>query len=288
MTLDWAYKAALTATTVALLLAVAQLFGRRLAGILAGLPTVTGPALVWLALDMGTDFAAEAALGSVAASAMCGLFAVGYERASRRYGPLSAVAVATAASALPVPLLMTWNATDATPGLLLVAVAVICVLCVAWIPATPASSDIAAAPSRRRHIELWVTAAVSGLVSGITARFAPEVGAFWAGVLASPPLIAAAVAMHLQLSGARPAGAVARFLRGYAAGLIGRCSFAAFFALLLLAAGVGTATLVATAAGCAVTLAVSRVLTRLERRPVGATLARITTSGVDVRPARRR
>ncbi|MFN9185151.1 MAG: DUF3147 family protein, partial [Betaproteobacteria bacterium] len=75
--MDWAYKAVLTATTVALLLAVAQLFGRRLAGILAGLPTVTGPALVWLALDHGTDFAVEAALGSVAASALCGLFAVG-------------------------------------------------------------------------------------------------------------------------------------------------------------------------------------------------------------------
>lgn len=106
--MDWAYKAVLTATTVALLLAVAQLFGRRLAGILAGLPTVTGPALVWLALDHGTDFAVEAALGSVAASALCGLFAVGYVRAGRRFGPVVARLAACAASLvqLPLPLLV--------------------------------------------------------------------------------------------------------------------------------------------------------------------------------------
>jgi hypothetical protein len=106
-------------------------------------------------------------------------------------------------------------------------------------------------------------------------------------VLASPPLIAAAVAVHLQLSGPAPDGAVARFLRGYAAGLIGRCSFAALFALLLLAAGVGTATLIATAVGCAVTLAVSRVLTRLESRTAGAAFAHVTTSGSPVRRSER-
>lgn len=272
--MDWAYKAALTAATVALLLAVAQLFGRRLAGILAGLPTVTGPALVWLALDLGTEFAVEAALGSVAASAMCGLFAVGYERASRRHGPLRAVVVATVASTLPVPLLLTWSATGAAPALLLVAVVLICVLCVVWIPSPSAGCDVAAAPSRRRHIELWVTAAVSGVVSGFTAAAAPEVGPFWAGVLASPPLIAAAVAMHLQLSGAAAEGAVARFLRGYAAGLIGRCSFAAFFALLLLAAGIGTAALLATLIGCSVTLAVARALRNWETRQTSAVVAR--------------
>lgn len=53
--MDWSNKAMLTAATVAALLALARLFGHRLAGILAGLPTVTGPALLWLALDHGAD-----------------------------------------------------------------------------------------------------------------------------------------------------------------------------------------------------------------------------------------
>jgi hypothetical protein len=262
--MDWAYKAVLTATTVALLLAVAQLFGRRLAGILAGLPTVTGPALVWLALDHGTEFAVQAALGSVAASALCGLFAVGYERASRRRGPLAAVLVAGLASAAPMPLLAAVHL-DASPLLLLLGVVAVCTLCVTWIPATSASRDVAAPPARRRALELWLTAAVSGLVSGVTALAAPEVGPFWAGVLASPPLIAAAVAVHLHAA-ARTEGAVARFLRGYAAGLIGRSGFAALFAALLAPTGVVAAAVVATVIGCMATLATAQVLRTLERR----------------------
>jgi hypothetical protein len=265
--MDWAYKAALTATTVALLLAVAQLFGRRLAGILAGLPTVTGPALVWLALDMGTDFAVQAALGSVAASALCGLFAVGYERASRRFGPVAAVLVASAVSALPLPLIAGWSSLSASPLVLLLAVVVVCVLCVVWIPATQPSRVVVATAPRRLAIELWLTAGVSGLVSGITAYAAPQFGPFWAGVLASPPLIAAAVAIHLHLSTHHRAdGAVARFLRGYAAGLIGRSGFAALFAALLAPAGVVTAALLATVIGCAATVATAGVLRHVEKR----------------------
>lgn len=265
--MDWAYKAVLTATTVALLLAVAQLFGRRLAGILAGLPTVTGPALVWLALDHGTDFAVEAALGSVAASALCGLFAVGYERASRRFGPVVAVLAACMASLAPLPLLVGWSSAPGSPLPLLCAVMTVCVLCVALIPATSARRDIVAQPSRRQALELWITAGVSGLVSGTTALAAPQVGPFWAGVLASPPLIAAAVAINLHVTApSRSDGAVARFLRGYAAGLIGRSGFAALFGALLAPTGVITAVLLATAIGCLATLATAQVLRSIERR----------------------
>jgi hypothetical protein len=265
--MDWAYKAVLTATTVALLLSVAQLFGRRLAGILAGLPTVTGPALVWLALDMGTDFAVEAALGSVAASAMCGLFAVGYERASRRCGPVIAVLVASAASALPLPLIGMWTSLAWSPLALLLAVIVVCTLCVAWIPATQPSRVVVAPAPRRLAIELWLTAGVSGLVSGVTAAAAPQVGPFWSGVLASPPLIAAAVAIHLHMAAHHHGdGAVARFLRGYAAGLIGRSGFAALFAALLAPTGVVTAVVLATVIGCAATMATAGVLRHVEKR----------------------
>ncbi len=271
--MDWGYKAVLTATTVALLLAVAQLFGRRLAGILAGLPTVTGPALVWLALDMGADFAIEAALGSVAASAVCGLFAVGYERASRRFGPVVAVLLATLASALPLPLIAGWTSMSASPMLLLLGVVGVCTLCVAWIPATQPSRMVVAPAPRRLAIELWLTAGVSGLVSGITAYAAPQVGPFWSGVLASPPLIAAAVAIHLHLSTHHRAdGAVARFLRGYAAGLIGRSGFAALFAALLAPTGVITAALVATVIGCAATVATAGVLRHVEKRAAEVTM----------------
>ena len=101
--MDWGYKAMLTATTVALLLTVAQLFGRRLAGVLAGMPTVTGPALLWLALEHGSSYAFEAGLGSVVGCALCALFAYAYVQASRASGPWLAAALATAASMLLLP-----------------------------------------------------------------------------------------------------------------------------------------------------------------------------------------
>ncbi len=104
--MDRAYKAALTATTVALLLAVAQLFGRRLAGILAGRPTRDRPRARLARAGHGAGFAAEAVLGSVAASALCGLFAVGYVRAGRRFGPVVARLAACAAGLVQLPLLV--------------------------------------------------------------------------------------------------------------------------------------------------------------------------------------
>ena len=51
--MDWRCKAAVTAVAIVLLLAAAQRLGRQVAGILTGLPTVTGPALAWLAFEHG-------------------------------------------------------------------------------------------------------------------------------------------------------------------------------------------------------------------------------------------
>lgn len=72
-----------------------------MAGLLAGLPTVTGPALLWLSLDHGAAYAVNAAIGSVAACAVCALFALAYERASRHAGIVVAP-LTTACSAAPL------------------------------------------------------------------------------------------------------------------------------------------------------------------------------------------
>ena len=96
-------RGALTALVIGVLLLSAQRFGRGAAGLLAGLPTVTGPAMLWLALDRGEAFAAAAAVGAVAAGIACAVFALGYGLASRRHGPLAALGIALLASALPLP-----------------------------------------------------------------------------------------------------------------------------------------------------------------------------------------
>jgi hypothetical protein len=247
--MDWACKAALTATTVALLLTVAQHFGRRVAGILAGLPTVTGPALVWLAVDFGSAYAIAAAIGSIAACVLCALFALAYERASRRCGIAVTLGAATAACGLVAPPLQ-WLASDLALALLTAGGATLAIH--AAIPA--GRDDGVARPGLPG--ELWITALVSGTVSGAVAATAPAIGPFWAGVLASPPLIAAAVASHQHaFIGSR---SVRAFLRGYVLGLFGRAIFGASFAVMLVPFGVTGATLLAAAAGCVLSMTALR------------------------------
>lgn len=243
--MDWGYKAMLTATTVALLLTVAQLFGRRLAGVLAGLPTVTGPALLWLALEHGSTYAFEAGLGSVVGCALCALFAYVYVQAGRARGPWLAVGLATLACLALAPLAALLDS-----SLLLAVLAALAVVVGLYL-VMPAG---AVEPGRRGfglRGEPFITAGVAGVVSGAVALSAPEVGPFWAGVLASPPLIAAVVAMQQQAADGPHAAAA--FLRGYVGGLIGRIGFGAAFALLPLALPISLAAVLAFAAGCLLT-----------------------------------
>lgn len=251
--MDWGYKAMLTAAMVALLLIGGRTFGRRFAGALAGLPTVTGPALIWLAMEFGADYVVEAATGSIAACAVCALFALVYERVSRRGGAIVAVVTACAASvafAASLPWL---------PGGLVGAV--VLAAASSWLvyQLIPDARHEPVFNTPLRH-EIGLTAVVAGTVSGAVALAAPQVGAFWAGVLASPPLIAAAVAMHQQICDGQ--AAARRFLRGYVAGLLGRAVFGICFALLIAPLGLLQATAAAVLAGCAFTAATLRVVRR--------------------------
>jgi len=81
---------------------------------------------------------------------------------------------------------------------------------------------------------------VSGLVSALVSVLAPQVGALWAGVLSSPPLLAAALAWLLHGQGGLPAAR--QFLHGYTVGLVGRSGFAVAFGALLAPAGLWVAT----------------------------------------------
>jgi hypothetical protein len=251
--MDWGYKAMLTATLVALLLTVAQLFGRRVAGVLAGLPTVTGPALLWLALENDAGYAVEAAAGSVVGCALCALFAFAYERCSRRSNALVAGLAATAISMAAMPLAGRLDA--GLPLALAAALAVVMLLYVVM----PTGAVQARGRIGMRG-EPFVTASVAGVVSGAVALAAPEVGAFWAGVLASPPLIAGLVAMQQHATDGPHAAAA--FLRGYVGGLVGRIGFGGAFAVLLLVLPVPVAALLAFAAGCLFSLAGMRLLGR--------------------------
>jgi hypothetical protein len=64
------FKVAVPPVLVALMSLIARRFGPTIGGLLMGLPWMTGPVLVFLALDKGPDFAARAAIG-VELGAVC-------------------------------------------------------------------------------------------------------------------------------------------------------------------------------------------------------------------------
>ncbi|MCZ8111068.1 MAG: hypothetical protein ACK5Y8_15125 [Betaproteobacteria bacterium] len=238
-------RGALTALLVGALLVAARQFGRRAAGLLTGLPTVTGPAMLWLAIDRGEAYAAAAAVSAVAAAVACAVFALGYGLASRRHRPAAALTIAVLASLLPLPVLALpqWSI---VPWLLVASL--VCLACQGALGALIGAAPEGACPPRREAAAPgvperrgWLTAAgVSGLVSALAALLAGEVGPFWTGVLISPPLLAAAAAVELHR---RPAGAedALGFLHGYVAGLLARGVFLAAFGALLLPAGAAAA-----------------------------------------------
>ncbi|NRF70051.1 hypothetical protein HLB44_23890 [Aquincola sp. S2] len=215
-------KAALSAAAVAALLWGLPLLGRRRAGLLTGLPTVTGPALLVLGLQSGPAALGDAAVGSVAACAPCALFALVQARAGRSVGVAAALGLATLATLLLLPLL--WPLEDRLGAALFGAGAAFA-LCRRAMP----RPSTAAAPRRPAWSALLTVAAAGGVTAAV-AWSAPQLGAFWAGVLASPPLLAAVVATQQQRCAG--CGAAQAFLSGYLDGLPGRAAFAASLALL--------------------------------------------------------
>ena len=256
-------RGGLSAAAVAALLLAGQRWGRDVAGVLAGLPTVTGPALVWMALDQGGDFASQAAVGAVLAGAACAVFALAYARASMAMGRWSALAVASLASVPALGLLWLPQLLQVLPALhtpravLALAfglVAAVCLVCLRALPQVPAlrPDGLAAGASARSSLTTIVAA---GAVSTLASLLAPHLSPMAAGAMTSPPLLAAAVVWELHRQ--RCCASVLVFLRGYTAGLVGRCGCVAAFAALL-----PTGLVQAVAAGSVVMLALAWVTAR--------------------------
>jgi hypothetical protein len=223
--MDWGYKAMLTAVTVAAVLMVAQLFGRRLAGMLAGLPVITAPALLWLAHERGAAFAAASAVGSVAACGAAALFALAYARLAGRCGPVASL-VGSLSIGGGVAMLLSLLAGNAWAALGVTALA--CTLVLRLLPRSPVPTANAARP----RAQIWPVAIIAGAMCALIGLVAAQVGPYWSGLLASLPIISACALIHQHVS-AQPDD-VHRFLRGYVTGLGAKTLFAAAFAWLVL------------------------------------------------------
>jgi hypothetical protein len=248
------------------LIAAASLAGRRwghaVSGWLVGLPLTSGPVALFLALERGTTFAADAALGSLAGAIAEAAFCLAYAYLARRATWPIALAGATIAFALVAAALQ--RADVAIPA---AAVTAFASLAIALRLMPRARATTPAAPLPRWDLPARMVIATV-LVLAIT-ESAHVLGPRVSGVLATFPVYAAILTVFAHRGPPNPLASAApavQVLRGLLWGLFGFASFFVILAALIERAGIAAA-FVAASAGA---LAIQTLSLRLAMRPASA------------------
>lgn len=228
-------------TLVPLLIGAVTEAGRRwgagLAGFLAGLPIIVGPILGLLAWEQGNRFAADAAIGALAAVPASTAFALAYARTAVRHAWPLAQAVA----------MLSWAAAAALVLLIKPGEGLALVLGLAAVITLPPLFPHGAANASKpgRPMLAWRMLAGALLTLGITLA-AARLGPLVSGLLALFPVMMSVMAIASQ----RREGALfaARLLEGMVRGMISVVAFCAALALLLPRLGAVGAFTIATVA----------------------------------------
>lgn len=232
-----ALKLMLTPTLIAAVSLAGRRWGPGVSGWLVGLPLTSGPVALFLALDQGSAFAADAARGILAGSISIAAFCLVYGRLSVRWGWQGTVTVSWL-----VFLASTWALQRVTLALPMLFLAIIVVLAFVLIvlPDTPGSR--VSVPSPWWDIPARVVLATA-FVLALTG-LAPVLGPQLSGLLAPFPIFASILAVFThRLYGS---GAAARLIRGIVLGLFAFVGFFLVLAVLIQRAGIGAAFLIAT------------------------------------------
>jgi hypothetical protein len=244
---------------VPVLLGLISLAGRRwgpgVAGWLAGFPVLTGPILVFLAVERGDAFAAQAAIGSLAAVSAATSFNLVYARVCQRAAwPLSVLAGLSAwllvAAVLQQAASSVWISLAFALGALLLAPRL--------FPRVGLPQQFRPLPRSELFLRMAAAAVLTVLVTGVAATIGPA----WSGLFAVFPLIALVLATFSH-SANGPAFVIPLF-RGMVAGHYSFSVFCLAVALLLGAHGAAVAFTVATALALATQLA-AKAITSLPR-----------------------
>ncbi|WP_240655458.1 hypothetical protein [Paraburkholderia phosphatilytica] len=210
-------KLALVPAFLAMLTFAGRIWGPSVAGWLAGLPVVSGPIVLLLALDRGPAFAAHASAASIAAIAASEAFNLSYAWASRRRAwPLALVAGCAGWSCVAVGLAR-WPA--GVGGSVVIA-------CIAVAISQTFLPRVKHAPAGAKgtNVDLVLRMVAGAALTLAVTALSASLGAAWSGVLSVFPLLGIVLAVSTQRAhGADP---VALLMRGM---VVGRASFAAFF-----------------------------------------------------------
>lgn len=199
-----------------------QRWGAAVAGWLSGFPVIAGPVLLFVALDHGSGFAADAALATLANVPANIAFGLAYAwLATRAPWPLALPAGVGA-------FFLTTHALLQLPLKLAVALG-ITVAVLALAPHLYPHRHSAPAQRSTTRSEMALRMLAGGLVAFAISWYAQVLGPRWAGSLSVFPVLGSILAVFThQLCGA---AAAAHLLRGQAIGLI---AFSVFCLTLLL------------------------------------------------------
>lgn len=244
-------RLALVPAAVWLASLAARRWGHAVSGYLGGLPLIGGPITLFLALDLGTDFAARSAMFTLAAVLGQAAHLIAFAHAGRSCRWPLALAAGWA-SFFGVSFLVTL-----LPMSPLVALALaISGLAAAWrwLPAVRGDAAPPAIPVMELRLRLAAAVGLAALILWA----APALGPVASGVLLSMPITGSIMPpFTLALYGPGP---LARLLRGFVIGLTGFSTFFLVVAATAPAWGAPASFSVALAAALAVVIAVSRIL----------------------------
>lgn len=192
-------------------------FGPVAGGIAMGIPLTTGPISVFVALEHGAGFAADAAVTNLAGQLSTGIFCLAYAIAARRVGPLTSALCGNFAFLVTTALWMqvSWSIWSAAATLVLGLVILATVF-----PRTGTKRLTDIAPRWDTPVRMVVA---TGFVLAITG-LSPILGARLSGLIAPVPVLALIIAVFTHHS--HGGAAATALLRGV---ILGSPAFGAFF-----------------------------------------------------------
>jgi len=196
---------------------VARRFGVRSGGVVAGLPVIAGPILLVLALQHGSAFASDAAVGVLLGMVGLAAFVLAYVAATTRLSWAGALVAAYSAFAVAIVALRPLSIT-ALPALTVTCGAL--VLTLGLLPRPPRLDAAPLAPARwDLPFRAVCTAVAVVLVTAIATTLGPQLS----GLVTALPIITAVLAAFTHAHRGRDE--TVRLLRGVTVGFF---SYAAF------------------------------------------------------------
>jgi hypothetical protein len=228
-------------------------WGPAVAGWLSGFPIVTGPILLFVALEQGPRFAAVTAAGALSGGLAWMAFALSYAWAATRL-PWGWTLPIGLAAYLLVGMALVWSALPFALVVVLVIGAV--VLAPSIFPPLAQSSGV----PRPAPIEIYARMLAGGALTVTVTRLSPMLGPKFSGLFAVFPVMGIVLAAFSH----RASGSVftIRLLRGMVSGFYAFTAFCLMLALLLDRLGTAAGFLLALGCSLAVHLSVLRFLRR--------------------------